>query len=85
MSQLNRESSREGRKPRLTDLKGSGGIEENASLAMFLSRDLDSKEAILSILKARSGRSGWSIPILRGLHSLNNTTFKSNLDHGRKR
>ena len=64
LSQLNRESSREGRKPRLTDLKGSDGIEENASLAMFLSRDLDSKEAILSILKARSGRSGWSIPMV---------------------
>ena len=32
--------------------------------AMFLSRDLDSKEAILSILKARSGRSGWSIPMV---------------------
>ena len=64
LSQLNRESSREGRKPRLTDLKGSGGIEENASLAMFLSRDLDSKEAILSFLKARSGRSGWSIPMV---------------------
>ena len=64
LSQLNRDSSKEGRKPRLTDLKGSGGIEENASLAMFLSRDLDSKEAILSILKARSGRSGWIIPMV---------------------
>ena len=64
LSQLNRESSREGRKPRLTDLKGSGGIEENASLAMFISRELYSKEAILSILKARSGRSGWSIPMV---------------------
>ena len=64
LSQLNRESSREGRKPRLTDLKGSGGIEENTSLAMFLSRELDSSEAELSILKARSGRSGWSIPMI---------------------
>ena len=32
LSQLNREATREGRKPRLIDLKGSGGIEENASL-----------------------------------------------------
>ena len=58
-----RDSLKEGKKPRLTDLKGSGGIEENAS-PMFLSRDLDSKEAILSILKARSGRSGWTIPMV---------------------
>jgi len=64
LSQLNRESSKESRKPRLTDLRGSGGIEENASLAMFLSRELDSTEADLSILKARSGRSGWNIPMV---------------------
>ena len=64
LSQLNRESSKEFRKPRLTDLRGSGGIEENVSLAMFLSRELDSTEADLSILKARSGRSGWNIPMV---------------------
>ena len=64
LSQLNRESSKESRKPKLTDLRGSGGIEENASLAMFLSRELDSTEAKLSILKARSGRSGWIIPMI---------------------
>ena len=64
LSQLNRESSKESRKPKLTDLRGSGGIEENASLAMFLSRELDSTEATLSILKARSGRSGWIIPMV---------------------
>ena len=34
------------------------------ALPMFLSRELDSKEAILSILKARSGRSGWSLPMV---------------------
>ena len=53
LSQLNRESSKESRKPKLTDLRGSGGIEENASLAMFLSRELDSTEAKLSILSAK--------------------------------
>ena len=31
---------------------------------MFLSRELDSTEATLSILKARSGRSGWTIPMV---------------------
>ena len=64
LSQLNRKSSKESRKPKLTDLRGSGGIEENASLAIFLSRELDSTEATLSILKARSGRSGWIIPMI---------------------
>ena len=64
VSQLNRDSSREGRKPRLTDLRGSGGIEENTSLALFLSRDLDSSEGNLSVLKARSGRSGWWISLV---------------------
>ena len=63
LSQLNRDSSREGRKPRLIDLKGSGGIEENASLALFLSREPDSNEGYLSILKARSGPAGWNIPL----------------------
>ena len=31
---------------------------------MFLLRELDSTEATLSILKARSGRSGWMIPMI---------------------
>ena len=64
LSQLNRDSAREGRKPRLTDLKGSGGLEENTSLALFLVRDLDSNEASLNVQKARSGKSGWSIPLV---------------------
>ena len=64
LSQLNRDSSREGRKPRLIDLKGSGGIEEKASLAhYYLSREPDSDEGNLSILKARSGPAGWNIPL----------------------
>ena len=64
LSQLNRDSAREGRKPRLTDLKGSGGLEENASLALFLVGELDSNEASLNVQKARSGKSGWSIPLV---------------------
>ena len=64
LSQLNRESSKENRVPRLTDLKGSGGLEENCSLAMFLVRAQNSTDAELHIQKARSGESGWFIPMI---------------------
>ena len=64
LSQLNRESSKENRIPRLTDLKGSGGLEENCSLAMFLVREQNSNDSQLHIQKARSGESGWWIPMV---------------------
>ena len=63
LSQLNREATREGRKPRLIDLKGSGDIEENASLVLMLNRNLETKEATLNIAKARSGQAGQTIPL----------------------
>ena len=63
LSQINRDACREGRSPRLTDLKGSSGLEENASLALILHRNLDSTKGNLYISKARSGRAG-CIPLV---------------------
>ncbi len=76
LSQINRDACREGRRPRLTDLKGSGGIEENASLALILHRNLESTEGDLYIAKARSGRAG-SIPLV---FNANRLTFREVYD-----
>ncbi len=41
LSQLNRESEKEGRQPRLSDLRESGSIEQDADLVLILSKTLD--------------------------------------------
>jgi replicative DNA helicase len=66
LSQVNRESPREGRRARMHDLKGSGGIEENASLIMMLHRDIEEtpNEAELHLAKARSGQAGQTINLV---------------------
>lgn len=41
LSQLNRESEKEGRQPRLSDLRESGSIEQDADLVLILSKTAD--------------------------------------------
>ena len=66
LSQVNRSSLKDGRQARMHDLKGSGGIEENASLIMMLHRDIEMSpaEGNLYVAKARSGEAGRTIPLV---------------------
>lgn len=67
LSQLNRESEKAGRKPRLSDLKESGAIEQDADVVMFLYSD-ESEEhdgipqanpvRVLDVAKNRNGPVG---------------------------
>jgi replicative DNA helicase len=58
-AQLNRESEKQSREPRLSDLRDSGTIEQDADVVMLLHRDnRDSVEAKLIIAKNRTGAVG---------------------------
>lgn len=67
LSQLNRASDKEGRMPRLSDLRDSGSIEQDANIVMLIYRDFHLAEdgtlayentATLDIAKVRDGRTG---------------------------
>jgi replicative DNA helicase len=66
LSQLNRESEKERRQPRLSDLRESGAIEQDADLVLLLARPKDAKDdfsvatdsADLIIAKQRNGPVG---------------------------
>jgi replicative DNA helicase len=64
LSQLSRDVEKRGGKPKLSDLRDSGSIEQDADIVMFLSsetNDVDSygnKQVELSIEKHRSGPTG---------------------------
>ena len=71
LSQLNRESEREKRRPRISDLRESGSIEQDADVVMLLSRKIDDGEGEyqgednmreLIIAKQRNGPIG-SVPL----------------------
>lgn len=71
LSQLNRESEREKRRPRISDLRESGSIEQDADVVMLLSRTIDDGEGEfkgedntreLIIAKQRNGPIG-SVPL----------------------
>lgn len=67
LSQLNRANDKEGRMPRLSDLRDSGSIEQDANIVMLIHRDSHFAEdgtvvydntATLDIAKSRDGATG---------------------------
>lgn len=64
LSQLNREVEKERRKPRISDLRDSGSLEQDANIVLFLHTSADDGTVPLPIdmglAKNRGGRRGWS-------------------------
>lgn len=60
LSQLSREVEKRGGRPRLSDLRDSGSIEQDADVVMFIHRDKESESQIAEILieKHRNGATG---------------------------
>ena len=59
LSQLNRGADELNRKPRLSDMRESGSLEQDADVACLLWRKNDDPdETIISIAKQRNGRCG---------------------------
>jgi replicative DNA helicase len=55
LSQLSRAVESEDRRPRLSDLRESGAIEQDADVVLMLSRDMAGTEADLTVAKQRNG------------------------------
>lgn len=74
MSQLNRGSAKENRPPTITDLRGSGAIEQDSDIVMLIHRD-DSDDsdlkgkALVMIPKNRSGVKDAGIVLANNLHT----------------
>jgi len=72
LSQLSRSSERDARPPKLSDLRDSGSLEQDADVVLFLWRDLNNEvgdEDVviplkLSVDKNREGLSGVKIPMI---------------------
>lgn len=89
LSQLNRESEKERRQPRLSDLRESGSIEQDADLVVLISKKKDNEEEEdggapvlvreLIIAKQRNGPVG-AVPIsfIRNLARYDNYTPQHN-------
>jgi len=59
LSQLSRNSAREGKEPQLHDLRDSGAIEQDADIAIFTHRpNEDTNDAVLLVRKQRHGPTG---------------------------
>jgi len=62
LCQLNRSAEKENRRPRLSDLRDSGNIEQDCDVAIFLHSD-DEREGVIQmeigVLKTRYGKKGW--------------------------
>jgi len=58
LSQLNRESEKQGRRPRLSDLRDSGSIEQDADIVMFLHPSAQKDVLELILAKQRLGPTG---------------------------
>lgn len=65
LSQLSRESEKEDRKPRLSDLRDSGAIEQDARAALLLYWDRELGHHVLAIAKNNHGPSNHDIEIER--------------------
>jgi replicative DNA helicase len=69
VSQLNRASSKDNRRPELPDLRESGQIEQDADLVLFpWSKDTTLNQEKMRSLeiycpKQRGGKTGWEVPI----------------------
>lgn len=64
LSQLTRANEKENRQPRLSDLRDSGNIEQDADIVLAMHGQLDApdegrREVSLGFLKHRGGRVGW--------------------------
>lgn len=62
VSQLNREVEKLGRRPRLSDLRDSGNVEQDIDVGLFIHSDQDGGSEIpveFGLLKNRMGRRGW--------------------------
>jgi len=71
MAQLNRGNAKENRRPTITDLRGSGSIEQDSDRVLLLHRDdedekLDGK-ALLLIVKNRGGENNQSVYLQNSL------------------
>lgn len=63
-SQMNRSIEQDnGRPPRLSDLRGSGTIEQDADVVMFLHKDLKTEQRQLRIAKNRHGQAHVALPL----------------------
>jgi replicative DNA helicase len=58
LSQMNRGSEKDNRRPQLSDLRDSGNIEQDADAAIFLNKTKDDHIEI-GVLKNRMGEIGW--------------------------
>lgn len=65
LSQLSRDAEKSERKPRLSDLRDSGAIEQDARLALLLYWDNEKGQHILKVAKNNMGPSGDEIALLR--------------------
>lgn len=73
LSQFNRESAKEGRKPEIHDLKASGDIENDSDVVLLLRPDdpkdnADVRRAEINVAKQREGPSGMDIPLMFHSH-----------------
>lgn len=65
LAQLNRAMERDKRRPQLSDLRGSGSIEQDIDIGIFLHTEADQqmlhdKKVEIGILKNRDGATGWA-------------------------
>ena len=63
LAQINREAEKAARSPRLSDLRESGSIEQDADVVLFLSRkpdeeEFDEQDISLDVAKNRNGPTG---------------------------